>query len=234
MGSGKPALRLPAISLDGVQAAGVTDAGRSLVTGRLGDDGVFGERLRGTQLSAPSWDVSGNLWVVDAPVGRVLMIPDGARAPVAVKVPKLPAGRVTAVRVARDGVRVALVAGTGAQARLYVGSIARGRAGSPTAAVDGLTEILPQLRSVLSVAWSDATTLTVLGALGGGQVAPILTDTDGYDVAPVEPETGLVSVAAAPPQRPLLAGTGTGRIAQYTAGRGWVDLGPGADPAYPG
>jgi hypothetical protein len=234
VGSGRPALRLPAISLDGAQAAGITDAGRSLVTGRLAADGVFGERLRGTQLSTPSWDAAGSLWVVDAPVGRVWMIPDGTRDPVAVKVPKIAAGRVTAVRVARDGVRVAVVAGTGAQARLYVGSLTRSRAGSPTAALVGLTELLPQLRSVRSVTWSDATTLAVLGALGGGLVAPILTDTDGYDVAPVEPETGLVSVAAAPPQRPLLAGTGTGRIAQYTAGRGWVDLGPGADPAYPG
>lgn len=234
VGSGRPALRLPAVSLDGAQAAGVTDAGRSLVTGRLAADGVLVERLRGTQLSTPSWDASGGLWVVDAPVGRVWMIPEGAKDPVAVKVPKLGAGRVTAVRVARDGVQAAVVAGTGAQARLYVGSITRSRAGSPTASLGGLTELLPQLRSVRSVAWSDATTLAVLGALSGGLVAPILTDTDGYDVAPVEPETGLVSVAAAPAQRPLLAGTGSGRIAQYTAGRGWVDLGPGADPAYPG
>ncbi len=162
------------------------------------------------------------------------MIPDGTRDPVAVKVPRVPAGRVTGIRVGRDGARVAVVAGTGAQARLYVGSIVRGRAGAPTAAIEHLTEILPELRSVRSVAWADATTLAVLGAQSGGQVTPFLTDTDGYDVAPVEPETGLVSMAAAPQQRPLLAGTAGGRIAQYTSGRGWVDLGPGADPAYPG
>ena len=97
-----------------------------------------------------------------------------------------------------------------------------------------LAEILPQLRSVRGVGWADATTLAVLGAQSGELVAPLLTDTDGYEVAPIEPETGLVSVAAAPRPRPLFAGTGTGRIAQYTTGRGWVDLGPGADPAYPG
>jgi hypothetical protein len=162
------------------------------------------------------------------------MIPDGTGDPVAVKVPKVAGGRVTGMRVGRDGVRVAVIAGTGAQARLYVGSIVRGRAGSPTAAIEHLTEILPELRSVRSVAWADATTLAVLGAQSGGQVTPFLTDTDGYEVEPVEPEAGLVSVAAAPQQRPLLAGTAGGRIAQYTLGRGWVDLGPGADPAYPG
>jgi hypothetical protein len=233
-GSGRPAWRRPAISLDGVRAAGITDNGRVLVTGRMAEGEAFGERLRGSQLSTPSWDAAGSLWVVDSPLGRLWLIPDGTREPVAVKVPVLAAGRVTGVRVARDGVRIAVVAGTGAQARLYVGSIVRGGAGSPTAAVEGLSEILPQLRSVRDVAWADATTLAVLGAQGGGQVAPFFTDTDGYDVAPVEPATGLVSVAAAPRQRPLLASTETGRITQYTSGRGWVDLGLGADPAYPG
>jgi hypothetical protein len=233
-GSGRPALQRPAISLDGARAAGVTDGGRVLVTGRLAEDETLRERLRGAGLSTPSWDAGGNLWVVDGPVGRVWMVPDGTREPVAVKVPRVAAGRVTGIRVARDGARVAVVAGTGAQARLYVGSIVRGRAGSPTATIEHLTEILPQLRAVRSVAWADATTLAVLGALSGAQVTPFLADTDGYDVAPVEPETGLVSVVAAPPQRPLLAGTADGRIAQYTSGRGWVDLGPGADPAYPG
>jgi hypothetical protein len=233
-GIGRPAMQRPAISLDGAQAAGVVDGGRGLVTGRLAESETFGERLRGSALSTPSWDATGNLWVVDEPVGRVWMIPDGTRDPVAVKVPRIAAGRVTGIRVGRDGARVAVVAGTGAQARLYVGSVVRGRAGSPTAAIEHLTEVLPELRSVRSVSWADATTLAVLGAQSGGQVTPFLTDTDGYDVAPVEPETGLVSVAAAPQQRPLLAGTAGGRIAQYTSGRGWVDLGPGADPTYPG
>ena len=232
-GSGRPALRQPAVSLDGAQAAGVVDGGRGLVTGRLAENEPLGERLRGSALSTPSWDAGGNLWVVDAPVGRVWMIPDGTRDPVAVKVPKVPAGRITGIRVGRDGARVAVVAGTGAQARLYVGSIVRGRAGAPTAAIEHLTETLPELRSVRSVAWADATTLAVLGAQSGGQVAPLLTDTDGYDVAPVEPETGLVSMAAAPQQRPLLAGTAGGRLAQYTSGRGWVDLGPGRGSGLP-
>ena len=162
------------------------------------------------------------------------MIPDGTSDPVAVKIPKVAAGRVTGIRVGRDGARVAAVAGTGVQARLYVGSIVRGRAGSPTAAIEHLTEILPELRSVRSVAWADDTTLAVLGAQNGGQVTPFLIDTDGYDVAPVEHEAGLVKIDAAPQQRPLFAGTAGGRIVQYTSGRGWVDLGPGADPAYPG
>jgi hypothetical protein len=233
-GSGRPALRQPAVSLDGAQAAGVVDGGRALVTGLLAGNETLGERLRGSALSTPSWDAGGNVWVVDVPVGRVWMVPDGTKDPVAVKVPKVAAGRVTGIRVGRDGARVAVVAGTGAQARLYVGSIVRGRAGSPTAAIEHLVEILPEVRSVRSVAWADATTLAVLGAQSGGQMSPFLTDTDGYDVAPVEPETGIVSVTAAPQLRPLLAGTAGGRIAQYTSGRGWVDLGPGADPAYPG
>jgi hypothetical protein len=233
-GDARLGLQQPAVSLDAAQVAGLTNEGASLVAGRLAGADPLRARLQGAALSTPSWDATGSLWVVDAPVGRVWMIPDGTREPVAVKVPKVPAGRITALRVARDGVRVAVVAGTGSQARLYVGSIVRGRSGAPTAGLVGLTEVLPELRSVRDVSWADATTLAVLGSQGGGQVEPFMTDTDGYEVVPVEPQAGLVSIAAAPPARPLLAALENGRIAQYTPGRGWVDLGPGASPAYPG
>ena len=233
-GDGRLTVARPAVSLDSGQVAGVTERGRVLVTGRFPVDEPLRERLRGTALSGPSWDPAGNVWVVDAPVGRVWMVPDGTREPVAIAVPPIAAGRITGLRVARDGARVAVIAGAGSGARLYVGSIVRGRSGGPTPRLVGLTEVLPELRGVRDVAWSDATTLAVLGSQSGQPLAPLYTDTDGYELEQVEPLPGLVTVAAAPPARPLLAGTESGQIAHYTAGRGWVVLGPGSDPVYPG
>jgi hypothetical protein len=161
------------------------------------------------------------------------MVPDGTKPAVAVEVPRLAGGPVQALRVARDGARVALIAGTGAGARLLVGSIIRDR-GVPRARLTALREVMPQLHPVRDVAWADATTLALLGAEGDAAVIPRLADTDGYTISTVEPQPGLLSIAAAPPARPLLAGTTDGRLLQYTAGRSWVDIGLGTDPAYPG
>jgi len=232
-GDGRRTISGPAVALDGGQVAGITEGGRALVTGRLAEDELR-VRLRGTALTPPSWDPAGNVWAVDAPAGRVWMIPDGTRDPVAVEVPELAAGRITGLRVARDGARVAVIAGVGGRARLYVGGIVRGRSGGPAPRLVALTEVLPQLRAVRDISWSDATTLAVLGSQSGEPLAPLYTDTDGFEVEQVEPLPGLITLAAAPPARPLLAGTESGQIAHYTAGRGWVVLGPGADPAYPG
>ena len=42
--------------------------------------------------------------------------------------------------------------------------------------------MLPDVRAVRDVAWSNATTLTVLGSLDGAPVAPFTTSIDGYEV----------------------------------------------------
>jgi hypothetical protein len=232
-GDGRMVIRRPAVSLDGSRAAGLVDRGRTLVTGRFSEE-TMPERLSGAALSTPSWDPMGNVWVVDAAVGRVWVVPDGTRKPQEVAVPVLPAGRVTSLRLARDGARVAVVAGVGDQARLYVGTVVRRRSGAPAVELAGLTEVLPELRGVRDVAWTDASRLAVLGSDSGAPVGPLLVGSDGYELDPVESRDDLVTLAAAPPGRPLIAGTASGRISQYTPARGWVDLGPGSDPTYPG
>jgi lipoprotein LpqB-like beta-propeller protein/sporulation and spore germination protein len=231
-GDGRVTLRRPAVSLDAAKIAGLSADGRSLLAGRITEEGTLPVRLRAGTLSAPSWDASGNLWVVDSSVGRVWMVPEGTGEPTAVGLPRI-AGRINGLRVARDGARVAVITGSGPDARLLVGAILRQR-GAPQARIAALREVLPQLRAVRDVAWADATTLAVLGVEGSDPGALLLVDSDGYAISAVEPQPGLVSVAAAPSSRPLLAGTGDGRLLQYTAGRSWVELGPGSDPAYPG
>jgi len=97
-------------------AAGVKTDGRQLVVGSLVDDEAFRPVLSssaqdpGNGLSAPSWDGLNDLWVADRnpAVSRLYVLRDGTGAPRQVQVPKL-AGRIEALRVASDGVRIALV-----------------------------------------------------------------------------------------------------------------------------
>ena len=242
-GTGDPPLRSPAVSLDTTQVAAVSPDGRTLRTGRLAADGDLEVVLMGGDLSPPSWDPLGNLWVVDRSTDRVLLLPGGSGPVVQVVTPPLPGGRPTSIAVSRDGARAALVAGRGGGARLALGAVTGleglepDATGTPRVAIGAVREVHPEVRAVRDVAWSNATTLTVLGSLEGAPVAPFTTSTDGYQVVTVEPETDLATVAAAPltaESGPLVAGTSDGRLVQFSSGRGWVPLGPGSDPAYPG
>jgi hypothetical protein len=154
-------------------------------------------------------------------------------------------GKPVAVSVARDGARVALVVGTGRQARLRLLAVRRAETTNPsvpTGVEVSLAEPrdpVPDLRSVRDVSWADASTLAVLGSRGGAPVIPYYVDTDGYDIIEGEPVPDPVTITAASPPRqaqenPLIIGTADGRLLQFTSGSGWQPVGPGSDPAYPG
>lgn len=244
-GAGQLTMRGPAVSLDANRLAVVSADGTRLYVGRMAADATLDETLRGGDLSQPSWDPIGNLWLVDRASGQLLVLP-GARGPaVPVRLPKLPAGGATQVAVSRDGARVALASGSGRAARLVVGGLAGVDQVEPGAANDAvdvtvtsLREPLPTLRGVRDVTWANAVTLAVLGSRDGLPPAPFYVTIDGYELAPVEPPTDPVALAAAPPldsqTSPLVVATAAGRLVQFVPSRGWVELGEGADPAYPG
>ena len=242
-GSGDIPVRTPAVSLDTTELAAVSTDGTALRVGRIAADGTFAVVLTGGDLSQPSWDPLGNLWVVDRSTGRLLLLPGGEAPAVEVAVPRLPGGRLAQVVVSRDGSRAAMVSGRGRAARLTLGAVTGiedldpDATGTPRVAIQGEREILPQVRAVRDVAWTDATTVTVLGSLDGAPVAPFTTTTDGYEVVTVEPQADLVTIAAAPvtaESGPLIGATADAELRQYTSGRGWVSFGEGTDPAYPG
>jgi hypothetical protein len=234
LGDGSLPSRSVAVSLDLTRVAVVTADGRSLFVGRLRPAGAPSVRLRGADLASPSWDSLGNVWIAERRTGRLWLVPPGDGQPVPVALDDFAAaGPVTAVRVARDGARAALVAGAGAASRLYVGAVLRDGEESAVR-VTALREVLPELHNVRDVAWVDATKLAVIGRLDEDADVPVVTDTAGYEILSIELEPGLVSIAAAPAAHPIVAGTESGRVQQYTASGEWEPLGAGINPAYPG
>jgi hypothetical protein len=196
--------------------------------------GPFVLRSRAASVSSPSWG-SGERGVWFLQNGGLMLAP--LTGPVAaVPVDGINGyGRVSAVRVSRDGARVALIAGTGTGRRLVVGRIVD-RGGYR---VVGLRSVARGVADVSDLAWESATSLVVLGRLSG-VAAPVRVAVDGSTVALVNryglEESTPVSVAAAP-DRPLTVGARYGGAAVlfrlggiFTKERGIV----GGQPFYPG
>jgi hypothetical protein len=122
-GDGQVVVRSPAVSLEGDLLAGLDASGR-LVVGRLASGEKATVMLTGTSLSAPSWDLFGNAWVVDRTrTGPVIWTVRPGEKPRRVDNVGLPPGQVLALSVARDGARAAVVVRAADGGRLYVGRV---------------------------------------------------------------------------------------------------------------
>lgn len=232
-GSGQVPLREPAVSLDGRSFAGLSRSRQQVYVGELRDDGHYRGVLSGRGFTAPSWDRYGNLWVVgdDGGHSQVWMV-EGGRTPVQVSAPGLENREVRALRVARDGTRVLVVAGRGENSKLMLGRVEHAKDG---VRVDGLLPIDTGLERVIDAAWHDADRIAVLGEDTSGALAPHLVSVDGASVSAVGSVTDMVSIAAAP-DAPMLVGLEDGQIWASSDDLSWKLLHgvKGADPVYPG
>lgn len=206
-------------------------------TGPLG--GPFGKpAVSGPGLTSLSWGPGAQgLWVLQtaAPAGVWLLPGDGqeGRRPhrVPVQVPQ-GAGPLNALKVSRDGARMALVLG----GRLHVGRVepAGGRW-----RVGDVALVSTELVGVTDVAWRSGTSLVALGAFeADGQLFPAEVAVDGSSSAVVQrPLVGAVAVeiAAAPRQPLVVAADVEGERRLYRDDDTLFRLlGPGRSPFYPG
>jgi hypothetical protein len=248
LAEGDKELRSVAVSRDEDTAAAVASGGKDLYVASLVSGGSLGDpvlssrgRTVGDRLTAPSWDVHGDLWVADRDPGdpRLLLLEQGKGEPLVVRTPGLD-GRIQEVRVAADGVRVALVVAKGDKTSLLIGRIERRQdAGEerPTVSVLELRSATPELEDVTTMSWAGDSRLVVVGREKGGVQTMRYVQVDGS--TPEGPAPAALSgvkeiTAAESDQFPLVAYSEDGIVRLPTAGQWQKVVADGVAPVYPG
>ncbi|MET9297041.1 LpqB family beta-propeller domain-containing protein [Streptomyces sp. NPDC003077] len=248
-GTGKTPLGSIAVAHGEDTAAGVSTDHRSLYVAPLQDGAERGAaRLQSTAksrgedfgLSAPSWDGLGDLWVADrdAKGSRLLRLRAGQGQPEEVAVPGLKERRIKAIRVAADGVRIAVLVEDKGRTTLQLGRVERG--GSPrhpALSVEELRPIAPQLEDVVAASWAGGSRLVVVGTESGGVQQMQFMETDGSasSAETLPGVNGVRAVAASEDEsRPLIADAAEG-IVRLPADANWKTVvKKGSAPVYPG
>ncbi|MFI0741556.1 LpqB family beta-propeller domain-containing protein [Streptomyces sp. NPDC021100] len=247
-GADGPRLGSVAVDRDERLAAVVSANGQSLFVAGLEYGTQPGEaRLtsRGgakAGLTTPSWDGLGDLWVADQDPEhpRLLRLREGKGAPEEVPVSGLDGGRITGVRIAADGVRIALVVTKGDRSWLRLGRVERqGHDGRPELSVHDLRSVAPNFVHVDAVSWAGGSRLLVAGNEQGGlqQVEFIETDGSLSGVSALPGITGVGGVAAPEGQgrATALLAERDGDIVRLLPDTNWKPVAKdGAAPVYPG
>ena len=234
-----------ALSIVGKELAVLTRRAPGLDEVRTGPlRGPFGEPvLTGPGLTSLSWGPGEQgLWVLQpGPRPVVWLVPGRTgepQPPQQVVVDQPPgAGALSALKVSRDGARMALVLG----GRLHVGRIEPAVApdGSATWRVSDVALVSRELVGVTDVAWRSGTTLVALGSFeADGQLFPAEVAVDGSSFDVVQrPLVGAVAVEiAAAPRQPLVVAADVEGERQLFRDDDTLFrlLGPGRSPFYPG
>jgi Lipoprotein LpqB beta-propeller domain len=196
-----------AVSPGGGHLAGLAGPANTVYTGNLvtvsGRQSVrqLHAQFTGIKFTSLSWDRLGDLWVTGTTKsgpGVWVLISGLGHAAVPLNVPS-DLGRITALRVAPDGNRVAMIVGTGAKARLVLAAIMHDQAGFLLTATDPLGPSLPPLSGLT---WFDEDHLLVV--TGSGEDSQLWeVPVDGDNPKPLIKQAGILTVTAAGPGNPL-------------------------------
>lgn len=244
-GTGQIALTSIAVSPDQRYLAGI--GGSTLYTSSLAAAAkphasatarALQTRMSDATVTSLSWDRYDNLWAAGTSGGkpRVWMLGASGGKPVSVSLP--PHVRsLTALRVAPDGVRVAMIAsvstgsGTGLRTEVLLGAIVEA---NNQVTLSSAGQIGADLTSPSALTWYDADHLLVVNEVAAGpalEVVPVDGDRSSYQN--IEP--GMTSIAAAGPQNRLFAGLQGGHLARSVGlGELWTQLAGGRAVTYPG
>ncbi|GGJ18807.1 lipoprotein LpqB [Streptomyces brasiliensis] len=245
LGKGDKPLKSVAVSHDERTVAGVSADGRSLYVTSLASGGSLGEPVltsRGAtgadRLTTPTWDARGDLWVADRDPGdpKLVLLEHGEGPPLVVRTTGLP-GRIKDVRVAADGVRMALVVEKDGKQSLLIGRIERDDKSGEGPAVLELRSAAPELEEVTAMSWAGDSRLVVVGREQGGVQQIRYVQVDGATPDGLAPAalTGVKAIAASEDeQAPLVAYSEDG-IVRLPAGEQWQKIvKEGSAPVYPG
>ncbi|WP_245667389.1 LpqB family beta-propeller domain-containing protein [Actinomadura macra] len=242
-----PAGRLsrPAVSPDYRELAGLSVKGDRLLTAApvTGSPAphVLLTAHRGARFTAPSWSTDGTLWTVESKADQSwLWVRTRGRPPALAAHWGLGGREVLAFRVARDGVRAAVIVRLDGRPQVQIGRIAHAADGSLD--VGSFLPVSSELQDAIDLAWRDYGNLAVLGrAKRDSLYLPYIMPVSGSAITSLgvgalgEPRT----IAAAPGE-PVLIGTRSNGKNQVCRQRSadksfseWICPTPARDPSYP-
>jgi Lipoprotein LpqB beta-propeller domain/Sporulation and spore germination len=240
-GTGQVPLSKIAISMDGNYLAGIAGPATTVYTENLATAAKphasavaldLHSRLTGTGFSALSWDSAGDLWVAGRVHGSpgVWVIPAAKGPPVQVTLP-FGVGPVTGLRVAPDGVRIALIVGTGSATHMLLGAIAHFGA---AVSIVHIVPLAPGLVGVSALTWYDEDhVLTITQPATGTRLWEVPVNGAAPLLKSVQP--GMASITADGQQNALYVGMETGRLeSEDGLGGLWRDVTAGSYATYPG
>ena len=207
--------------------AGISGNGRVIQVGELSRNAKLHAWEPGGKVTSLSWDRDSNLWAATSK-GVWLLRP--GKAPIAVDLPFAGKERVTVLRVAPDGVRVAMIVDGPDGPQVMVGAIAHAGA---AASIGSTVQVGAKVSHPAAVSWYDADNLAVLASAG--------TSSAQIDKVPVNggPSTGIVAdpdaVSLSVGGGQIVVGTSKGEMATYAVSTdSFRPLPQGRAPAYPG
>ena len=250
LGSGELPATSFAVDIPGRRAAVVSADRRSIVvsafTAGASDAGQQADEwyaaAKGSRLLQPSWDRTGRLWVVDQTSdGARIVVVRNAR-PTTLVVPGLSGRTVRALRVSRDGTRLAAVVVAGDQGRLVLAEIVRSTDGSVRAVSRPRPVVSPVLKldNVMDVGWTSPTSLGVLVRVRAEGRQPYVVAMDGSSVTASSalPDAAATALAAsANAEVPVVVSTRDGKLWIQRTDLSWARLAGGSpirSPAYVG
>ncbi|WP_338677054.1 LpqB family beta-propeller domain-containing protein [Streptomyces sp. SCSIO 30461] len=246
-GTGELHIGSLAVARNEERAAAVSQDGQYLYAASIISDEKLGAPLASStgarpedRLSAPSWD-RGDLWVADRnPAGpRLLRFAGGRGAPQEVSVATLDGARIESLKLASDGVRIALLLTKDGKSSLKIGRVERRENADGTTAfsVTDLQSAAPRLEGVTAVSWAGPSRLVVVGkeTRGVQQVRYIATD-GSLSPAGGVPGLNKVSAIAASDdeEQPLVAVSDDGLVRLAPSANWQTLIDKGSLPVYPG
>ena len=193
-------------------------------------------RMSGVSIASVSWDRSDNLWVAGTSGGkpRVWVLGPSKGTPARVRL-RSNIRSVTALRVAPDGVRVAMIASVstvnGLVKAVLLGAILRS---NDQVTLSSAGQLGADLTRPSALTWYDADHLLVVNqASDGPQLEEVPVDGDRSSYQGIEPE--MTSIAAAGPHNDLFVGLQTGHLARSVGlDELWSQFAEGHAATYPG
>jgi hypothetical protein len=239
-GAGQVPLSKIAVSPDESHLAGLAGPANSIYTGDLttgpGNRQSVGQlraQATGTSFSSLSWDNSGDLWVVGK-IGHqrgVFVLRGGHGPPQLVQLPTNLREPVTSLRVAPDGVRVAMIVGRGTSAHLVLAAAMKGHTGFFLSTTAPLGSALPPVSALTWYGEDHILVITESGENSQYWDVPVNGDNPNW----LNTQAGMTTVTAAGPGHPIYLGLENGAMQRAIAlKQPPAPIPPGQAVIYPG